>query len=38
MPVKRKMMNALRKQYGKGKGERVYYALEQKRKNKGKKR
>lgn len=37
MPIKRKMMNNLKKEYGKKKGEQVYYALENKKK-KGKKK
>lgn len=32
MPVKRKMMGSLKRQYGAKKGAAVYYALEQKRK------
>ena len=32
MPIKRKMMNNLKKEYGKKKGEQVYYALENKKK------
>ena len=38
MPVNKKKMAALKKQYGKEKGERVYYAMEQKEKQKSKKR
>jgi len=30
MPVKKKMMSSLKKQYGKEKGKDVYYALENK--------
>lgn len=36
MPVNRSMMKDLKKQYGKDKGEQVYYALENKRKAKSK--
>jgi hypothetical protein len=34
MPIKRKMMNALKKEYGSKKGKDVYYAMEQKSKKK----
>jgi hypothetical protein len=37
MPINRKKMNALVKEYGKKKGEDIYYALEQKQKQKNKK-
>lgn len=37
MPVNRKMMANMKKEYGEKKGERVYYAMEMKRK-KGKKK
>jgi hypothetical protein len=30
MPIKRKLMDSLKKRYGKNKGEDVYYGLEQK--------
>lgn len=36
MPVNRKKMAALKKQYGDEEGERIYYALEQKEKNRKK--
>jgi hypothetical protein len=32
MPVKQKMMKNLKKEYGKKKGEKVYYAIETKKK------
>ena len=35
MPVNKKMMKNMKKEYGKEKGERVYYAMENKRKHKG---
>lgn len=42
MPVNRKKMRALKEQYGEEKGERIYYAMEEKEKKrkrkKGKKR
>ena len=34
MPVNRKMMNSMRKQYGEERGEDIYYATENKRKHK----
>lgn len=34
MPVNRKMMKAMKEQYGKKKGESIYYAVEQKQKAK----
>ena len=34
MPINKKKMSALKKEYGKKKGENVYYALEQKEKSK----
>lgn len=34
MPVNRKMMNDLKKEYGEEKGKSIYYAIEQKRKEK----
>lgn len=34
MPINKKKMNALKKEYGKKNGENIYYALEQKKKNK----
>ena len=37
MPVNRKMMKSMKEQYGKTKGEDIYYAVEQKMKNKKKK-
>lgn len=37
MPVNRKMMKAMKDQYGKKKGEDIYYAVEQKMKSKKKK-
>lgn len=37
MPVNRKMMKSMKEQYGKSKGEDIYYAVEQKMKNKKKK-
>jgi hypothetical protein len=37
MPVDEKKMRALKKEYGPEKGERIYYALEQKDKDKKKK-
>lgn len=37
MPVKKKMMKNLKKEYGTKKGKDVYYALETKAKKKGKK-
>jgi hypothetical protein len=37
MPLKRKMMDELKKRYGEDRGEDVYFALEQKQKNKKKK-
>ena len=37
MPVNKKMMNAMKKHYGEEKGEKVYYALENKMKGYGKK-
>ena len=37
MPVQRKMMDELKKRYGEDRGEDVYFALEQKQKNKKKK-
>ena len=37
MPVNRKMMSELKKQYGKQKGVDVYYAIENKRKQEAKK-
>lgn len=37
MPVNRKEMNSLKKQYGAKKGEKIYYALENKKKQKPKK-
>jgi len=33
MPVNRKMMNSMREQYGKERGERVYYATENSQKH-----
>ena len=36
MPVDKKRMNALKKHYGDEKGERVYYAMENKMKSMGK--
>ena len=36
MPVNRKKMEALKKEYGAEKGKQVYYALEQKQKKKKK--
>lgn len=36
MPINRKKMMALKKEYGKEKGKQVYYALEQKAKKKRK--
>ena len=33
MPVNRKMMKAMKEQYGKKRGEDIYYAVEQKQKN-----
>lgn len=38
MPIKRKMMAALKKEYGAEKGKNIYYALEQKAKKKKKKK
>lgn len=38
MPVVKKKMKALKKEYGTKKGEQVYYALENKQKQKGKKK
>jgi hypothetical protein len=39
MPVNQKKMRALKKEYGPDKGERVYYAMEQKeKKRKGKRK
>lgn len=38
MPVNRKKMAALKEQYGAEKGERIYYALEQKEKKRKKKK
>lgn len=38
MPVNRKKMEAMKKQYGKEKGKDVYYALENKMKQKQKKK
>jgi len=38
MPVDKKMMRELKERYGEEAGERVYYALEQKRKKKAKQR
>lgn len=38
MPVKKSLMNKLKKEYGAKKGEQVYYALENKAKHKGKKK
>lgn len=38
MPIKRKMMNTLKKEYGKEKGKDIYYAIEQKQKQKAKKK
>ena len=37
MPVNRKMMKSMKEQYGPEKGERIYYAKEQKMKKQGKK-
>jgi len=37
MPVKKKMMSSMKKQYGSKKGEQVYYATENKAKKKTKK-
>ena len=37
MPVKRKMMDELKKRYGEERGEDIYFALEQKSKNRKKK-
>jgi len=34
MPILRSLMKSLKKQYGEKKGEDVYYAMEQKKKNK----
>ena len=34
MPIKKKMMASMKKQYGKEKGKDVYYALENKQKRK----
>jgi len=34
MPVNRKMMKSMKEQYGSKKGEDIYYAVEQKQKNK----
>jgi hypothetical protein len=36
MPINRKKMNALKKEYGAQKGERMYYMMEQKAKKKKK--
>ena len=36
MPVNRKMMKAMKEQYGKKRGEDIYYAVEQKNKKKAK--
>lgn len=36
MPVNRKMMKSMKEQYGKKRGEDIYYAVEQKQKNKKK--
>lgn len=38
MPVKKEMMKDMKKRYGKDKGERVYYAVEQKQKKAKKKK
>lgn len=38
MPVNKKEMKNLKKEYGKKKGEKVYYALENKKKTKKKKK
>lgn len=38
MPINQKKMAALKKQYGPEKGERIYYAMEQKEKKGGKQR
>lgn len=38
MPINQKMMAEMKKTYGSNKGEDVYYALEQKLKNKKKKK
>ncbi len=38
MPVEKKKMAALRKEYGAKKGESVYYALETSKKKRGKKK
>lgn len=38
MPINRKKMAALKKEYGKEKGKNVYYALEQKAKKEKKKK
>ena len=35
MPVNRKMMKSMKEQYGKERGEDIYYAVEQKKKAKG---
>lgn len=35
MPVNESLMSSLKKQYGPEKGERIYYAMEQKAKKKG---
>jgi hypothetical protein len=37
MPINRKMMKSMKEQYGPEKGERIYYAKEQKMKKQGKK-
>lgn len=34
MPINKKMMSSLKKEYGKKKGESIYYALENKKKSK----
>lgn len=38
MPIVKKKMKAMKEQYGKKKGEQVYYATEMKAKQKGKKK
>lgn len=38
MPINKKMMQEMKKRYGKDKGERVYYAVEQKQKQEKKKK
>lgn len=36
MPINKKMMSSIKKEYGVKKGEKIYYAVENKMKNEGK--